>query len=105
MTDARFRWSFWLKFPHPECSSLGLQVVPFYRFLGKGSPTKIEYRKKGTLILTSLLEDLEAIRARQRSPLWREGFLHDGCLIDYMGQAHHLAACGPVFPQDAGPTT
>ena len=23
-----------------------------------GSPTKIEYRKKGTLILTSLLEDL-----------------------------------------------
>ena len=28
-------------------------------FLGEGSPTKIDYRKKGTLILTSLLEDLE----------------------------------------------
>ena len=27
-------------------------------FLGEGSPTKIDYRKKGTLILTSLLEDL-----------------------------------------------
>ena len=35
-------------------------VVPFYPFLGEGSPTRIEYRKKGTLmyILTSLLEDL-----------------------------------------------
>ena len=29
-----------------------------YSFLGEGSPTKIDYRKKGTLILTSLLEDL-----------------------------------------------
>ena len=27
-------------------------------FLGEGSPTKVDYRKKGTLILTSLLEDL-----------------------------------------------
>ena len=27
-------------------------------FLGEGSPTKIDYRKKGTLILASLLEDL-----------------------------------------------
>ena len=26
--------------------------------LGEGSPTKIDYRKKGTLILTCLLEDL-----------------------------------------------
>ena len=37
---------------------LGPPVVPFYPFLGEGSPTKIDYRKKGTLILTSLLEDL-----------------------------------------------
>ena len=29
-------------------------------FLGEGSPTKIDYRKKGTRILTSLLEDLES---------------------------------------------
>ena len=27
-----------------------------YPFLGEGSPTKIDYRKKGSLILTSLLE-------------------------------------------------
>ena len=31
---------------------LGLPV-PFYRFLGEGSHTKIDYRKMGTLILTS----------------------------------------------------
>ena len=31
-------------------------------FLGEGSPTKISYGKKGTLILTSLLEDLEGVR-------------------------------------------
>ena len=31
-----------------------------YPFFGEGSPTKIDYRKKvGTLLLTSLLEDLE----------------------------------------------
>ena len=40
--------------------TLGFPVVPFYPFLGEGSPTKIDYRKKsGTLILTSLLEDLD----------------------------------------------
>ena len=39
---------------------LGFAIVPFYHFFwGGGSPTKIDYRKKGTLILTSLLEDLE----------------------------------------------
>ena len=32
--------------------------MPFYPFLGEASPTKIDYRKKHTLILTSLLEDL-----------------------------------------------
>ena len=37
---------------------LGPPVVPFYPFLGEGSPTKIDCRRKGTLILTSLLEDL-----------------------------------------------
>ena len=37
---------------------LGPPVVPFYPFLGEGSPTKIDYRKVGTLILTSLLEEL-----------------------------------------------
>ena len=32
--------------------------MPFLPFLGEGSPTKIDYRQKGALILTSLLEDL-----------------------------------------------
>ena len=41
--------------------------MSFYPFLGEGSPTKIDYRKKGTLILTSLLENLEG--------LGRAGFL------------------------------
>ena len=31
--------------------------MPFCPFLGEGSPAKIDYRKKGTLILASLLED------------------------------------------------
>ena len=30
-----------------------------FLFFGEGSPTKIDDRKKGTLILTSLLEDLD----------------------------------------------
>ena len=46
---------FW---PHGTFQQLGPPVVPFYPFLGEGSPTKIDYRRKGTLILTSLLEDL-----------------------------------------------
>ena len=41
---------------------LGPPVVPFYPFLGKDSPTKIDYRKKGALIPTSLLEDLAIYR-------------------------------------------
>ena len=41
---------------------LGLPArCPFTLFLGEGSPTKIEYRKRGTLILTSLLEDLDSL--------------------------------------------
>ena len=42
------------------CVCLGPPVVPIYPLLGEGSPTKINYRRKGTLILTSLLEDLVA---------------------------------------------
>ena len=39
----------------PIC--LGPRVVPVYPFFGEGSPT-VTLQKKGTLILTSLLEDL-----------------------------------------------
>ena len=39
----------------PCCSFvLGPRLLPFYPFLGEGSPTKIDYRKKGTL-----MEDLD----------------------------------------------
>ena len=38
---------------------LGRPVAPFtVSFLGEGSPTKTDYRKKVTLVQTSLLEDL-----------------------------------------------
>ena len=37
---------------------LGPPVVPFYPFLGEGPLLKKTTEKKGTLILTSLLEDL-----------------------------------------------
>ena len=33
-------------------------LLPFIFFGWEGSPTKIDYRKQGTLILTALLEDL-----------------------------------------------
>ena len=55
-------------------ASLGLAVsltpsrVPFYPLLGEGSLTKIAYRKKGTVILICLLEDL-ALSSRT-SNLW-----------------------------------
>ena len=44
-------------------------LPPFCQFcLGEGSPTKIDYRQKGTLILTSLLEDLVAIAGGHKGP-------------------------------------
>ena len=42
--------------PGPQVSSA---LLPFF---GEGSPTKIDYGKKGALILTSLLEDLVLFR-------------------------------------------
>ena len=38
------------------CNALAPSAL--FPFFGEGSPTKIDYRRKGTLILTSLLEDL-----------------------------------------------
>ena len=44
---------------------LGPLVVPFLTFFWReGSPTKMGCRTKGTLVLTSLLEDLEHIILR-----------------------------------------
>ena len=43
-------------------------VMPLYQlFWGEGSPTKVDYSKKGTHILTSLLEDLGNQNHRQLS--------------------------------------
>ena len=39
-------------------------------FLGEGSRTKTDYRKTGTLILTSLLEDLAFKHQPQSGPLF-----------------------------------
>ena len=42
--------------------NLGPPAVPFFLFFwGSGSFAKVDYRKKGPLILTSLLEDLVMI--------------------------------------------
>ena len=48
----------------PQCCQvlcLGPPIVPFYPFLGEGSPTKTNYRKKATLIQTSVLEELVVV--------------------------------------------
>ena len=58
MTDRVMTWARKLNMTDEGLSRLGPPVVPFCPFLGEGSPSKIDYRKKGTLILTSLLEDL-----------------------------------------------
>ena len=40
--------------------------MSFCPFFGEGSPTRIDYGKKGTLILTSLLEDLGVQHSKMR---------------------------------------
>ena len=39
------------------------QYCPFTLFWGEGSPTKIDHREKGTLVLTSPLEDLAVLKS------------------------------------------
>ena len=46
---------------------LGPPVVPLDLFWGEASPTKIDYRKEGTPILTSLLEDLAYFAFKERA--------------------------------------
>ena len=43
---------------HRSITQLSPPVLPFSPLFGEGSPTKIDYRKKGTLNLISLLENL-----------------------------------------------
>ena len=48
--------------------------MPFHPLFGERSPTKIDYRKKsGTLILTSLLEDLE--ECQRACGAWVQGLI------------------------------
>ena len=39
--------------------------MPFCPLLGEGSRTKIDYQKKGSLVLTSLLEDLVVVPEKE----------------------------------------
>ena len=67
---------------------LGLPVVPSYPFLREGSPTKIDYRKKGdTLILASLLEDLD---------------IYSGCIFMNFWQWASGVAAARLAPQHGG---
>ena len=55
-------------------------------FLGEGSPTKIDYGKKGTLILSSLLEDLDHVKvaivfAQEGIHSWGMFALHSGPMV------------------------
>ena len=52
--------------------------MPCYPFSGEGSPTKIDCRKRDTLILTSLLEDLGSWDVSFKEPwlwCWRAPYL------------------------------
>ena len=55
-------------------SFLQLGPLPFYPFLRGGSPTKIDYRKMGTLILPSLLEDLAKVHLAESGKDQRAGW-------------------------------
>ena len=52
--------------------------MPFYPFFGEGSPTKIDYKKMGTLILASLLEEL-VIKGPYQAPFFWALAWHWGC--------------------------
>ena len=70
-------------------------LVPFLFFLGRvRDPTKIDYRKKsGTLILTSLLEDLGK-RVNEK-----HGFPQEtGANFAALGERDDASACDPGLP-------
>ena len=85
--DWDVHWGYDLGFdPWPYFCSSPIPIVPFYPFLGEGSHTKIDYRKQGTLILTSLLEDL-ALRTSTALLLRKAGAVG-------AGQAHPVGRGG-----------
>ena len=48
----------------PDIGQTRVCLGPFSTLFWEGSPIKIDYRRKGTLILSSLLEDLEVVTGR-----------------------------------------
>ena len=71
---------------------LGPPVVPFYPFFGEGVSTKIDYRKKGTLILTSLLDDLAVFEIRFSIPCLSQLV---PALFSFRGPRRHLRSISP----------
>ena len=59
-----------------------------------------DYRKKGTLILTSLLEDLEKVSGRQ--PTAFGGHQAAASKVPFVKLAVVLVVCGPQLPSKAG---
>ena len=66
--------------------------MPFYPFLGEGSPAKIDCRKKGSLILTSLLEDLVKIGAKAKFFRFWRSQVGSACRSGGAVFGHQLAA-------------
>ena len=65
-----------------ETRSPSSAILPFF---GEGSPTKIDYRKKGTLILTSLLEDLGEVLKMLNLLRWRLSGSQTASIRDVQG--------------------
>ena len=83
--------------------------MPFSPFLGEGSPTKIDDRKKCTLILSSLLEDL--VEAPKSEPVQTAAQLvagaggRDGSLQRQQQHQLRSAQLSRHLGCDAGSTT
>ena len=69
-------------------------VVPFCPSLGEGSPSKIDYRKKGTLILTSLLEDKAWGHSMSHSLLGSKSVMFLFLFFYVLGANYNLKSCG-----------
>ena len=64
--------------------------MPFYPFLGEGSSAKKDYGKKGTLVLTSLLEDLELLAVYAMKPQGAGSF---GLGVEVLELRNHPQIC------------
>ena len=76
---------------------LGPPVVSFYPFFGEGSPTKTDYRHKGSLSLTSLLEDLARFNL-DNSSLYHSPFSIFGFETKWKGETNLVSQRGLEQP-------